>query len=380
VGDAGSGGGTGGGTGAVVATTPSPVQANASVTIAYNASGRNLASATGVKAHVGFNAWASVVSPDAAMTKGADGLWRCSLSVPSTATQLDVVFNDGASTWDNNGGQDWHFSVTGGASITWKMDGTLDAGAVPVATTSGRTLWAGLQGDTLYLATQDAGEGDDVFLFLAGTSGALTAAPWSKGGQSMQWKAFLADENDNAFSGWFNELQSQTFTATKAVSTGTNGGVLEGTIDIAQLFGTVPDTILLAAASYGTANAGALKTAAQCPAGNGNANIEAAEFVAVRLCDPRKPHDARRKPGPAGAPGAPRFRPAAGEYDPWHLVHYAGLRCSHCAVRCIRPHAEVDLRERDVDDARPAFHCPLHRRQPLSSLEYQQRRCRWRLA
>jgi hypothetical protein len=269
----------------VVATTPSPVQANASVTIAYNASGRNLASATGVKAHVGFNAWASVVSPDAAMTKGADGLWRCSLSVPSTATQLDVVFNDGASTWDNNGGQDWHFSVTGGASITWKMDGTLDAGAVPVATTSGRTLWAGLQGDTLYLATQDAGEGDDVFLFLAGTSGALTPAPWSKGGQSMQWKAFLADENDNAFSGWFNELQSQTFTATKAVSTGTNGGVLEGTIDIAQLFGTVPDTILLAAASYGTANAGALKTAAQCPAGNGNANIESTEFVSVRLCD-----------------------------------------------------------------------------------------------
>jgi hypothetical protein len=53
--------------------------------------------------------------------------------VPSTATQLDVVFNDGASTWDNNGGQDWHFSVMGGASITWKMDGTLDAGAVRAA-------------------------------------------------------------------------------------------------------------------------------------------------------------------------------------------------------------------------------------------------------
>ena len=287
VGDAGSSGGGsgGGGTGAVVATTPSPVQANASVTIAYNASGRNLASATSVKAHVGFNAWASVVSPDAAMTKGSDGLWRCSLSVPSTATQLDVVFNDGASTWDNNGGQDWHFSVTGGTQITWKMDGALDAGAVPVATTSGRTLWAGLQGDTLYLATQDAGEGDDVFLFLAGNTGALTAAPWSKGGQVMQWKAFLADENDNAFSGWFNELQSQTFTATKAVSTGANGGVLEGTIDIAQLFGSAPDTILLAAASYGTANAGALKTTAQCPAGNGNANIESTEFVSVRLCD-----------------------------------------------------------------------------------------------
>ena len=61
--------------------------------------------------------------------------------------------------------------------------------------------------------------------------------------------------------------------------------MLEGTIDIAQLFGSAPDTILLAAASYGSANAGALKTAAQCPAGNGNTNIEAVEFVSVRLCD-----------------------------------------------------------------------------------------------
>ncbi|MFM7809125.1 MAG: carbohydrate-binding protein, partial [Planctomycetota bacterium] len=166
VGDAGTGGGGGGGGGgttAVVATSPSPVQANASVTITYNPSGRNLAAATSVKAHVGFNAWASVVSPDVAMTKATAGTWSCTVTVPMAATQLDVVFNDGASTWDNNGGQDWHFAVTGGV-VPWKMDGVLDAGAVPVSTTANRTLWAGLQGDTLYLATQDAGEGSDVFM------------------------------------------------------------------------------------------------------------------------------------------------------------------------------------------------------------------------
>ncbi|MFM7807352.1 MAG: hypothetical protein ACKPEA_05410, partial [Planctomycetota bacterium] len=165
------------------------------------------------------------------------------------------------------------------------MNGTLDAGAVPVATTAGRTLWAGLQGDTLYVATQDAGEGNDVFMLLSGSTGPLTAAPWGKAGQAMAWKAFLADENDNAFCGWFNDAQSQTFPATKAASTGGNGGVLEGTIDLAQLFGARPDSILLAAVAYGNANGGALVASQHAPACNGNGSVEANEFVTVRLCE-----------------------------------------------------------------------------------------------
>jgi hypothetical protein len=101
----------------------------------------------------------------------------------------------------------------------------------------------------------------------------------------MAWKAFLADENDNAFCGWFNDAQSQTFTATRAVATGANGGVLEGTIDLAQLFGSTPDSVMLAAVGYGTANGGALAASQQAPAGNGNGTLEATEFVTVRLCD-----------------------------------------------------------------------------------------------
>jgi hypothetical protein len=261
------------------------VEANANVTITYNPTGRALASASMVKAHVGFNAWASVLSPDVTMTRSSAGTWSCTVAVPSTATQLDVVFNDGGSTWDNNGGQDWHFTVEGGVAVTWQMNGTLDASATAVATVSGRTLWAGLQGDTLYLATQDAGEGDDVFILLANATGPLTAAPWGKSGQAMSWKAFLADENDNAFCGWFNDLQSQTFAATKAASTGANGGVLEGTIDVVQLFGSRPDSIVIAAAAWGNANGGAFKAAQQCPAGDGDGTLEVAEFVTVRLCD-----------------------------------------------------------------------------------------------
>ena len=284
VGDSDGTGGGGGGGGAVVSTSPSPVQASANVTITYNPAGRGLALATTVKAHVGFNAWASVLAPDVAMSKSPTGTWSCTVAVPSTASQLDVVFNDGGSTWDNNGGQDWHFPVTGGV-VPWRMDGALDAGATPLSTAAGRTLWAGLQGDTLYLATQDAGEGNDVFVMLADAPGALIASPWGKGGQAMSWKAFLADENDNAFCGWFNDAQSQTFPATKAAATGANGGVLEGTIDLSQLFPSHPDSILVAAVAYASANGGALAWSQQAPAGNGNGTVESTEFVTVRLCE-----------------------------------------------------------------------------------------------
>jgi hypothetical protein len=261
------------------------VQAGSSVSITYDAAGRALASATSVKAHVGFNAWDSVISPDVTMTRGSDGKWSCSVSVPASATQLDVVFNNGSGTWDNNGGQDWHFAVEGGTQPSWQMDGTLDAGATAVATRSGRSVWAGLQGDVLYVATQDAGEGSDVFLLLADQTGALTAAPWSKGGQTMAWRAFLADENDNGFCGWFDAAQSQTFAATRAAFTGANGGVLEGTINLRELIGSMPDEVLLSAAPFGNANGGALVAAQQCPAGDGDGLLEAAEFVTVRLCD-----------------------------------------------------------------------------------------------
>ena len=71
---------------------------------------------------------------------------------------------------------------------------------------------------------------------------------------------------------------------TKAAATGANGGVLEGTIDLAQLFGSRPDSVMLAAVAYGTANGGAMVASQQAPAGNGNGTLEASEFVTVRLC------------------------------------------------------------------------------------------------
>ena len=61
--------------------------------------------------------------------------------------------------------------------------------------------------------------------------------------------------------------------------------MLEGTIDIVQLFGSRPESIRLSAVAYATGNGGALRPAQQCPAGDGDGLVEPAEFATVRLCD-----------------------------------------------------------------------------------------------
>jgi hypothetical protein len=173
---------------------------------------------------------------------------------------------------------------TGGNSFT--MDGALDAGAVAVGSNGGRTLWAALSGTTLYVATQDAGEGDDVFMAIAdATPGAMRAAWWAKAGQAAQWRAFVADENDNTWSGWFDANASVSTAHSARSATGGNGGVLEGSIDLQSLLGTVPDRVALAAVAYGNANAGVLRSAQQVAASlNGDGNLDAAEYLVLDLC------------------------------------------------------------------------------------------------
>jgi hypothetical protein len=175
----------------------------------------------------------------------------------------------------------------GGGPSPYTMDGTLDAGAVAVASNGGRTLWASVSGSTLYVATQDAGEGDDVFVVLGDVPpGPTRPAWWAKAGQAAQWRAFVADENDNSWSGWFDANGSVTTASSAKSATGANGGVLEGTIDLGQLFGNLPDRIALAAVAYANANGGALRSAQQAPASaDGNGNLDAAEFALVARCD-----------------------------------------------------------------------------------------------
>jgi hypothetical protein len=287
VGD-GSGAGGGGGTGDVVTVTPTPLVAGASATVSYNPQNRPLAGAATVRLHYGSNNWAQVASPDATMTWNAKTQrWTATVPVSATATQFDVVFNNGAGVWDNNGGADWHYAVTGAQPPnTWTLDGTRDTDAVEIAVNGTRHLWAGIKGTTLYVATEDSGEGDDTFVFVGAPVGTPVAAPWAKAGQVAAWSAFLADENDNAFSGWFNQLgNTLTGAGSPASATGTNGGVVEGTIDLAAYLGAVPAQISLAVGPFGNANGGQLRATGQAPASvNGNTTLDAAEFATVATC------------------------------------------------------------------------------------------------
>src|SRR3989442_9727949 len=109
----------------------------------------------------------------------------------------------------------------------------------------------------------------------------------------MQWSAFLADENDGGFKGWFgnNEQMLTNPASYRAMTSGLNNngtfgnGVLEGTINVPAHFGSWPPQIYLAAAPYSTTNGGALVTVAQVPAGNGDGNITSNEFLALNTRD-----------------------------------------------------------------------------------------------
>lgn len=99
----------GGGGGTVVTTTPATPIRNQTVTIEYDATGRNLEGAGAVNIYRGQNGWANITTNP--MTSLGGNRWSYSFTVPSTATVLDFVFNNGTGTWDNNGGNDWHVAT-----------------------------------------------------------------------------------------------------------------------------------------------------------------------------------------------------------------------------------------------------------------------------
>jgi len=262
-----------------VTVTPEPLQAGGTAMIVYDPAGGPLAGAGQVFLHYGFNDWDPVVSPDPAMTWDENvSVWEITVALPSSAGQLDFAFNNGAATWDNNNGQDWHHPMEGSVVPTpdWMMDGQLDAAATRAAENGAMTLHYGVRGGFLYVAAADAGEGNDHFVFVAAPPGPMQTAPWAKAGQVAGWAAFLADENNNDFVSWFDTA------ATNAAATGPNGGVLEGTIHLAEAFGNIPETVCLAFGAYQDNDGGALVSALQVPASvDGNGHLEPNEHVCL---------------------------------------------------------------------------------------------------
>ncbi len=83
----------------------------APVTIIYNPSGRPLLGAPQVFLHVGCNGWQDVILPNPAMT-ASGAYWTYLYTPPPGTHEINVVFNNGGATWDNNDGLDWAFAVT----------------------------------------------------------------------------------------------------------------------------------------------------------------------------------------------------------------------------------------------------------------------------
>ena len=80
------------------------------VAVTYTCSNGVLQGATQMFAHLGYKGWTQVF-PTQKMTKVATNQWRLTTTPPPDVGQLNVVFHNGAGTWDLNGGTNWNFAL-----------------------------------------------------------------------------------------------------------------------------------------------------------------------------------------------------------------------------------------------------------------------------
>jgi hypothetical protein len=172
--------------------------------------------------------------------------------------------------------------VTSPAFDEFIMDGEPDFAGYLLAD-SGMTIYAAIRGRKLYVATWSPGDdfsgfGSDHHLFVSDTllAAATTPAPWTKRGflAIPGNKPYLAGEYESRFASWFN-----TEGPTALFKSPVNSGVMEGVIDLVEEFGTLPENIYVAAVAYGNEDNGGILS--QAPSGNGNDNLEPAEFLRI---------------------------------------------------------------------------------------------------
>jgi len=83
------------------------------VVLTYHPNAGVLQGTDQVYAHIGFNDWATILEPDVSMSRLDANNWQYSIVPIEDSTNLNIVFNDGVSTWDNHSGSNWNFTVTG---------------------------------------------------------------------------------------------------------------------------------------------------------------------------------------------------------------------------------------------------------------------------
>ena len=171
------------------------------------------------------------------------------------------------------------------------IDGTLDQNATLLTSGDGFDLYVDWDGEELYVATQGVGSTTEIdhFIFIGVDLTTPVSAPWAKAGTVADRTLYLANENDNNWSGWFDAGETVLSQGVANAS----GSYLEGSVDLALYLGSeLPETIWLCVGGYQTPDGGAL--VAQAPTGNGDGDVDAAEYVAFPLSvdtvDPSHPH------------------------------------------------------------------------------------------
>jgi hypothetical protein len=153
------------------------------------------------------------------------------------------------------------------------MDGLLDSPGYRIAA----GLYAAVKDTTLYVAAS-ATDGNDQFLLVADNLTSLGTAPASKSGLvacDINDSAVLAQQGATRVVPWSNAGDSAL--CPESVQT----GMMEGQLDLEKTFGSVPPVFYLALAKYTPGVGGGLVGGSQIPPGNADADIDAAEFLAI---------------------------------------------------------------------------------------------------
>jgi 1,4-alpha-glucan branching enzyme len=90
---------------------PSDPSGCVSVAIRFDPTNGVLQGAAQVYARIGRNGWQTVEDPDPSMSSLGDGRWEIDYAIPPYTEELNLVFTDGAGTWEDNGGAGWHVAV-----------------------------------------------------------------------------------------------------------------------------------------------------------------------------------------------------------------------------------------------------------------------------
>jgi glycosidase len=176
----------------------------------------------------------------------------------------------------------------------YRPDGVLDDPDYTVAQAGGNKLHVSFNGQWLYVATEAAARGEDVFIVVSDQDGVTRGAPAGKAGQVAYGGIHLMDEGEDDTTDW-SGCTGQARAATLAVP---GRGYLEGTLNVLEEFGRVPDRLRIAALRYAGGTSGVLQS--QVPAAvTPDNNVTSDEMYTLQLSEVPRPDAGTARPDAA---------------------------------------------------------------------------------